>query len=48
MYLAVGFLVAWFWDMKTLGSITAAFILAGPLIIGLVGELISRFWNGRR
>ncbi len=48
MYLAVGFLAVWVWDMKTLGTITAAFILAGSLLIWLAAKLIVRFGNRRR
>lgn len=45
MYLIVGFLASWIWDMKTLGIITLAFLLAGPLLMWLAEKLIVRFWN---
>ncbi len=48
LYLAVGFLAIWVWDIKTLGSITAVFILVGLPLIGLAASLIIRFRNRQR
>lgn len=48
MFLVVGLLAVWIWDIKALLPVILIFFFLGFPLIWLTGMLIARFWNRQR